>query len=95
MQNYEVMYILKANLDEAAKKETIDSINAIFTDNGATIKEVKDLGLKDFAYAINDEKKGYYVLLKISAENVALNEFKRKAKLNPNFLRQLITVDNK
>lgn len=94
MKKYEIMYILRSNLDEAARNEALAKVNAILTDNGAEILSVDEkMGLRDLAYPIDDELKGYYVVLKVSAENKALNEFDRLVKINRNVLRHLILVD--
>ena len=94
MRNYEIMYILKADLDEAARKEVMDKVHGILLERGATINDVDEkLGLRELAYPINDEVKGYYVVLKISADTVATNEFTRLVKINPSVLRHLILVE--
>ena len=94
MKKYEIMYILRADLDETARNEALAKVNAILTDNGAEIVSVDEkMGLRDLAYPIDDEVKGYYVVLKVNAENVALKEFDRLVKINRNVLRHLILVD--
>ena len=94
MKKYEVMYILKADLDEATRNETIEKVNGILTKNGATIETVDhSLGLRELAYPINDEVKGYYVILKITADTNATSEFNRLVKINPSVLRHLILVE--
>ena len=94
MRNYEIMYILKADLDEAAREAAMQDLQKLLEDNGAQVKstDVK-LGLRDLAYPINDETKGFYVVLKVSANDQALNEFNRLVKINANVLRHLVTVD--
>jgi len=95
MRKYEVMYILKADLDEAARKEAMEAIHAILTKNGGTITKVDEtLGLRDLAYPIKDLTKGYYVVLKVSMGNETINEFNRLVRINPNVLRHLIVVDH-
>ncbi len=94
MKKYELMYIVKDGLDEAARKAEIEKLHAILTSNGAKLGECKEWGLRNFAYPINKEIKGYYVVLKLTAEVAALNEFSRLAKINPNVVRHLFTVDN-
>ena len=42
MRKYEVMYILKADLDEAARKEAMDKLAAILTDNGAKVEKTDE-----------------------------------------------------
>ena len=94
MRNYEIMYILKADLDEAAREAATQDLQKLLEDNGAKVKstDVK-LGLRELAYPINDETKGFYVVLKVSANDQALNEFNRLVKINANVLRHLVTVD--
>ncbi len=94
MRKYEIMYILKANLDEEGRKAEQEKLAALLTKNGAKIENVDEkFGLRDLAYPIDDETKGYYVVLKVSAEQVALYEFNRKVRHNANVLRFLIVAD--
>ena len=93
MKKYELMYIVKDGLDEAARKAEIEKLHGILTSNGAKIGEVKEWGLRQFAYPINKEIKGYYVIVKLTAEPAALDEFARLAKINQNVVRHLFTVD--
>ena len=94
MKNYEIMYILRADLDETARKEALEAVNAILTNNGAKINSVDEkMGLRELAYPINDETKGYYVVLKVSADSKALNEFNRLVSINRTVLRHLVLVD--
>ena len=94
MKKYELMYIVKADLDEAARKAEIEKLHAILTNNGAKIGEVKEWGMRNFAYEINKQIKGYYVVVKLTAEVAALNEFSRLARINPNVVRHLFTVED-
>lgn len=93
MKKYEIMYILNANLEEAARKEEVSKLQGILEKNGAKVTDTKEWGVKDLAYPIKKQMKGYYVILKVSAEVAALKEFDRLAKLNTNVIRHLITVD--
>ena len=96
MRKYEIMYILRADLDETARKETMDKLAAILTDNGGKVENTDEsMGLRDLAYPIKDQTKGYYVVLKVSMDNVAINEFNRLVRINPSVLRHLIVVDHK
>ena len=93
MNKYEIMYIVKANLDEEARKAEIEKVNGYVKANNAKVVNVDEkLGLRELAYPINDEIKGYYVVLKVESTS-ALIEFDRLMKLDKNVLRHLITVD--
>ena len=92
MRNYEIMYILKADLDEAARKEKMDSLAKILTDNGATVNGTDEsLGLRELAYPIKDETKGYYVVLNVSMDKAVEEEFKRLVRIDSSVLRFLVT----
>jgi small subunit ribosomal protein S6 len=93
MKKYEVMYILKANLEDAKRQEVMDGLHAIITSNNGTIENVDEWGLKEFAYEINKEKKGYYVVVKMTANNEGIKEFDRLARINNNVVRFLIVKE--
>ena len=93
MKKYEIMYILKANLEDAQRKEVIEKLHSLLTNEGAKVTNVNEWGLRDLAYPIKKETKGYYVVIKVECEPNATKEFDRKTKINSNVLRYLITVD--
>lgn len=96
MRSYEIMYILKADLDDAARKDVMDKLAAIITDNGGKVNKTDEsMGLRELAYPIKDQTKGYYVVLKVDMDNKAINEFNRLVLINPSVLRHLIVVEHK
>lgn len=93
MKKYELMYILRPELDEAGVKNENAKLQALLSDNGAKVTAVNEWGLRDLAYAIKKETKGYYVVLQFEVEDQkAINEFNRLTRTNANVLRYLITV---
>ena len=93
MGKYEIMYILSAELDEAARKAEIEKLHGILTNDGIEVKNVNAWGVRDFAYPIKKQTKGYYVVLKVAGEAEGLKEFDRLARLDNAVIRFLITVD--
>jgi small subunit ribosomal protein S6 len=90
MRKYEIMYIVKASLEEAVRQELINSLHTIITSDEGVIKNVDDWGIKEFAYPIDDMTKGYYVVLKIEAKPETVKEFDRLARINTNVVRFMI-----
>ena len=91
MKKYEIMYILKANLEDADRNQLIGKLHEILSLDGGSIESVDEWGVRDFAYEINGDKKGYYVLVTINTESTkGIDEFKRVSKINPNVVRSLI-----
>ena len=93
MGKYEIMYILSAELDEAARKAEIEKLHGILTNEGIEVKNVNEWGVRDFAYPIKKQTKGYYVVIKVAGEAEGLKEFDRLARLDNAVIRFLITVD--
>lgn len=91
MKKYEIMYILKADIDDASRNELIGKLNSILTVDGGTIDNVNEWGLKDLAYEIKKEIKGYYVVVEATVANSkVVDEFTRVAKINTSILRHLV-----
>ena len=93
MGKYEIMYILVPTLEDEARKNEIAKLHGILAEQKCQVKDVKEWGLRDFAYPMKKLNKGYYVVIKVTAEPEGLNEFSRLAKLDNNVVRFLITVD--
>ena len=89
MKQYETMYIIKSSLDEAQKAKLAEELHGIILSHQGTIDKVEDWGLKDFAYEIDNMKKGYYVVTTYSVDVEGLNEFKRLLGINPNVVRSM------
>ncbi len=94
MKKYEVMYIVNPSLNEEATKKQIASVNAIFTNNGSKVLQVKELGLKELAYEIQGNRKGFYVWCEVEANTTAVNEFKRIVGYDENILRDIVVVED-
>jgi len=90
MRNYEIMYIVKATLEEAAVKEVVTNLHAILSADGGTVKHVDEWGLREFAYPIDDMTKGYYSVIKVETTPAAVKEFDRLARINTNVVRFLV-----
>lgn len=90
MNKYEVMFIVRPDMEEAEIKNTADDMKKVLADNGAKFLEEKSLGQKELAYEINKFKTGYYYLFVVEAESKATKEFDRVARINESLLRHLV-----
>ena len=90
MKKYEVMYIIRPNVDEEGKKAIIEKINNVFVKAASTVSEVKEWGLRELAYEIDGETKGYYVLLNVEATPEAVKEFDRVANIDEAVIRHIV-----
>ena len=92
---YEIMFIVKPNLEESAVKAVAKNFEKVLTDNGAKVVSLKDLGQKELAYEVKGHKTGYYFLINLEANDAkAINEFDRLALISEDVIRHLIVKED-
>lgn len=90
MRKYEIMFVVRPNIEEDAKKTLIERFEEILTSNGAEIIESKDWGKRRLAYEINDFKEGFYQIVTVNSTSDATDEFDRLAKINDDIIRHIV-----
>ena len=90
MNKYEIMFIVRPDMEEAEIKKTAENMKKVLTDAGAKVMEEKAMGQRELAYEINKFKTGYYYLFVVEAETAATKEFDRVARINESLLRHLV-----
>ncbi|MCH5248107.1 MAG: 30S ribosomal protein S6 [Muribaculaceae bacterium] len=68
MNHYETVFILTPVLSDVQMKEAAEKFTKVLTDNGATIVNVEEWGLRNLAYPIQKKTSGYYVLIEFDAD---------------------------
>lgn len=95
MTKYEIMYIIRPTLAEENRKALIEELNTIFTSRDSSVDKVNEWGMRDLAYEIQKLRKGYYVVLDVTATDEARAEFDRVVRIKEDILRYLIIKDVK
>lgn len=90
MNKYEIMYIIRPNIEDEAKKALVERFNTILLDNGAETAETKDWGKRRLAYEINDFRDGYYQIAKTTSSAASVQEFSRLAKIGEDIIRHIV-----
>ena len=90
MNQYEVMYVIDAALEDSARIELIDRFSELVKKNGGEIDRVDEWGKRRLAYAINYKTEGYYVLMYIKAPADLPKELERNFQINDKVLRSLV-----
>jgi len=68
LNHYETVFILTPVLSDVQMKESVEKFKAILTENGATITNEENWGLRKLAYPIQKKSTGFYSLLQFDAE---------------------------
>ena len=90
MNKYEIMFVVKPDMEEAEIRKTAESMKKVLTDSKAKILEEKSIGQRELAYEVNKFTTGYYYLFVVEANAAAEEEFKRVARINENVLRHIV-----
>ena len=89
MNQYELMYVIDAALEDSARTELINRFSDLVVKNGGEVDRVDEWGKRRLAYAINYKTEGYYVLMYMKAPAEAPREIERNMKINDNILRYM------
>ena len=68
MNKYETVFILTPDLSDDQMKETVEKFKSVLTDNGATIENEENWGLRKLAYPIENKNTGFYTLIEFEGE---------------------------
>ncbi|MFX3623269.1 MAG: 30S ribosomal protein S6 [Ectobacillus sp.] len=93
MRKYEIMYIIRPNMEEEAQKALVERFSNVLTENGAEITNVKEWGKRRLAYEINDFRDGIYMLVNVVSNPEAVQEFDRLAKISEDIIRHIIVKE--
>ena len=90
MNQYEVMYVIDAALEDGARVELINRFSELVKKNGGEIDRVDEWGKRRLAYAINYKTEGYYVLMYIKGPSELPRELERNLQIADSVLRYLV-----
>ena len=65
---YETVFILTPVLSDAQMKEAVEKFSKVLNDNGATIVNTEEWGLRKLAYPIQKKSTGFYTLIEFEAD---------------------------
>lgn len=95
MTKYESMLIARQDLGQSQVNDIVATLSDAIKKEGGEVVNVDNWGLKSLAYRIKKNRKGYYVVLNISAPAQAIFEYERLARLNEDIIRFMtVKVDD-
>ena len=90
MNKYEIMFIVRTDIDEKTQKDTVAAFEKVLKDMKSKIVNTKEMGQRKLAYLIKEQVRGAYYVLNVEASAAAVKEFDRKAKIDQNILRHIV-----
>ncbi|HID08939.1 TPA: 30S ribosomal protein S6 [Candidatus Micrarchaeota archaeon] len=94
MRSYEVVYIIRPDLDEQRRKEKIEKVNQAIAEQGGEVLNVDEWGTRILAYEIDDFREGYYVLVNFKLPPDKVSSLEDKLRVDDGLLRyQIVRTD--
>ena len=89
MKAYELLYIIRPDLDEEATTALVDRLSGLVATNGGDNLTVEKWGKRRLAYEIQDYKEGQYILMNFEGEGCTSQEIERVMKISDDVIRFL------
>lgn len=90
VRRYELLYIIPTNFTDEEAGEIETRVSGLIAKVGAGVESTTRLGKMRFAYPINDQHHGTYVLVMITAEPSMVAKLDMQLRITPEVLRHLI-----
>ena len=90
MKNYEVMFVVRPNLEDDATNLVCENMKKVLENQGAKINEVVNMGRRELAYEVKEFNNGSYFLIKLESSPAAVKEFDRVANINEDIIRHIV-----
>jgi len=91
MTHYEVMVILKPDLNQKQSKEALDRMRTHITSQGGKILHEDIWGKKEFAYTMKKFNEGFYAIFYFEMEEDKTLELRAELGLDQTVIREMIT----
>ena len=89
-RQYELIYVIAPDVDDAGVAELHARVEEIVTAGGGTIDKTDNWGRRRLAYEIDRHKEGTYVLELFTGSGAIIGELDRRLKVTDNVLRHLV-----
>ena len=86
-RRYETLVLIHPDAGEQGAKEVADRVKKLIEDQGGTVGQVQDWGVRDLAYLLGKQRRAFYVLFEYRGTPKGLLETERNLKLMERVLR--------
>ena len=91
MQKYEMLILLRSDMEEEAREAELKKYADIVTSEGGTVDALDKWGVKKTSYAVQFKSDAFYALMTFHANGSTIAELDRIAGISGDVLRRMIT----
>ncbi len=90
MRNYELLSIIKPNIDSEEYDKIVAKIEEAIVALGGKVSSTEKMGRKKLSYDIKEFRDGYMVVQNFELAPDQVEKFRRQLRLNENVLRVML-----
>ena len=90
LRDYEILYIVRPELDETQLNEAVASVNRLIENLGGKVQKTDVWGRRRLAYEVRHLREGQYVLTDFQVEPARVPEMEATLKISDTVFRHLI-----
>jgi small subunit ribosomal protein S6 len=92
MRDYELMYIIRPELDDDAVRATVKTVRTFIESQGGEVVKTTLWGKRRLAYEVQRLRDGHYVLAVLRLDGERVRGVERALRLNDNVFRHLVVL---
>ena len=90
MRDYEVLYIVRADIDDDKVQDIVKRVNTLIEKAGGSIERTNVWGKRKLAYEVKHQKEGSYILQDFTIGQDRIPELEAALKITEEVLRHLV-----
>lgn len=94
MELYEIMFIIRPDLEVEEREEVIKGLSSTIEKNDGKVETLLDWHKRRLAYEINKHREGYYYLLYFKGSGTIIPEVEHYFRVNESVIRYLTVCSN-
>jgi small subunit ribosomal protein S6 len=91
-RDYELMYIVRPELDDEGARDSVKSVRTLLETNGAEIVKTTLWGKRRLAYEVKRLREGYYVLVVLRLDGDKVAPIERALRIHDTVFRHLLVL---
>jgi small subunit ribosomal protein S6 len=92
VRDYELMYIVRPDVDEDGLRATVDSVRGLIEGQGGEIRKTTNWGKRRLAYEVKHLRDGHYVIVEMKLEGGRVAEIERALRIHDTVFRHLLVI---
>lgn len=94
MVNYELMFIVRPNMEAEAVEAVVADLQAAIQKLGGEVSKVDDWGKRKLAFEINKVHEGHYFVLYFTGSHEIISELEHFFRVKDEVIRFLVVREN-